>query len=152
MAPVERSRSVTPVKDAAGGASGAAAASALPSSSPSQIAKSKPIPPTLLVAYDEATNKFVVTEEGAKLIAAYTEPVRVISIAGAFRTGKSYIMNLLHYHNKGAGPAGIEKFDIGGTVEACTKGIWAWPIPGRKCNGDIPTILLDTEGSSILML
>ena len=44
--------------------------------------------------------------------------VAVVAIAGAYRSGKSFLVNSLC--GKGAG------FAVGSTVKACTKGIWLW--------------------------
>jgi hypothetical protein len=44
--------------------------------------------------------------------------VAVVSIAGLYRTGKSYILNKIIGREGG--------FTVGPTVKACTKGIWIW--------------------------
>jgi hypothetical protein len=46
-----------------------------------------------------------------------TDPIGVISIAGAYRQGKSFLVNRVVLKQK-------KGFEIGGTVNACTKGIW----------------------------
>jgi hypothetical protein len=44
----------------------------------------------------------------------------VITVAGKYRTGKSYILNrVLLNQNVG--------FEVGPTINACTKGLWMWP-------------------------
>ena len=61
----------------------------------------------------------------------------MLLIAGKYRTGKSYIMN--RFFNTNAG------FELGGTTQAKTKGIWIWLRPHpRYPNRTL--ILLDTEG------
>ena len=41
-------------------------------------------------------------------------------MAGKYRTGKSYILNrVLLNQNSG--------FEVGPTINACTKGLWMWP-------------------------
>lgn len=81
-----------------------------------------------------------------------------VAIAGLYRTGKSYVLNRIIGKQRG--------FEVGGTVNACTKGIYIWgkPILGifyfkqefkgliilkLVKNGDgteLNVILIDTEG------
>ena len=69
--------------------------------------------------------------------------VSVCSVAGVYRTGKSYILNQLASRQSG--------FGIGSTVQACTKGIWMWGAPLQTGGASTPDaakymLLLDTEG------
>lgn len=57
--------------------------------------------------------QFVLVEESAKRIAAIQGPVAVISVAGIYRTGKSYLLNRLLGRQSG--------FAVGPTVNPCTK-------------------------------
>ncbi|ELK25469.1 Guanylate-binding protein 6 [Myotis davidii] len=50
-----------------------------------------------------------------------SQPVVVVAIAGLYRTGKSYLMNLLAGQNHG--------FCLCSTVPSETKGIWMWCVP-----------------------
>jgi hypothetical protein len=61
----------------------------------------------------------------------------VVSIAGPYRTGKSFLANRLLNQSKG--------FEIGSTTQACTKGIWIWNKPVHLSNDQL-MILIDTEG------
>ena len=46
--------------------------------------------------------------------------IGVITVVGKYRTGKSYILNrVLLNQNSG--------FEVGPTINACTKGLWVWP-------------------------
>jgi GTPase Era involved in 16S rRNA processing len=63
--------------------------------------------------------------------------ISVVSIAGPYRTGKSFLANRLLNQSKG--------FEIGSTTQACTKGIWIWNKPVLLSNDQL-MILIDTEG------
>jgi hypothetical protein len=73
----------------------------------------------------------------------------VVAVAGLYRTGKSFLLNLLVQHLQTQEEALEEPedagFAVGGTVNACTKGIWMWgrPIP---LDEDTSVLFLDTEG------
>lgn len=76
------------------------------------------------------------------------DSVAPIAICGRYRTGKSFLLNRL------INPDGITSntsggFQVGPTIEACTRGIWLWSEPlytyledGSKC----AILFLDTEG------
>ena len=63
-------------------------------------------------------------------------------MAGLYRTGKSYLLNLL------TKSTATEKggFAVGSTVNACTKGIWIWSEPAYDEEKDIYVYYMDTEG------
>uniref|UniRef100_A0A646QCI3 Interferon-induced guanylate-binding protein 1 n=1 Tax=Hemiscolopendra marginata TaxID=943146 RepID=A0A646QCI3_9MYRI len=94
----------------------------------------KPLP--LLISENRS---LVLKEETAEILAAITQPVVVVAIAGKYRTGKSYILNLLSNLPRGSG------FELGDTVESLTKGIWVYALPHPKIK-DTTLLLLDTEG------
>lgn len=89
---------------------------------------------------------FQVSAKALDYLSSIQGPVSVVAIAGLYRTGKSYLLNLLLNRTKAH-----EMFHVGGTVNACTKGIWIWGAPVEKGednnNPTAGTILfLDTEG------
>lgn len=91
----------------------------------------------------EHGGSFAVTDEAAELLSEIEGDIAVISIAGVYRTGKSFVLNQLAGSTVG--------FDIGSSVEPCTQGIWMWIVDRKKVDkGLIPdnltVILLDTEG------
>lgn len=66
----------------------------------------------------------------------------VVGVAGAYRTGKSYLLNRVILNtNKG--------FGVGSTINACTKGIWIWGRPLKTQSADnriVNMIIMDSEG------
>ena len=68
-------------------------------------------------------------------------PIIVVCVVGLYRTGKSYLLNRLMSNDSG------NRFPLGSTVQAKTKGIWIW-VGDFFDNPDIALVLLDTEGLS----
>lgn len=66
-----------------------------------------------------------------------TKKISSIVIVGPYRTGKSFIANRFLGKMKG--------FEIGSSVQSCTKGIWIWNQP-INISDDTEALLLDTEG------
>jgi hypothetical protein len=65
-----------------------------------------------------------------------------VTVAGVYRTGKSYLINRMLL-NRAKG------FGVGNTINACTKGLWVWgaPVKGTTAEGEAVNILVvDTEG------
>ncbi|DBA05133.1 TPA: hypothetical protein N0F65_004983 [Lagenidium giganteum] len=117
----------------------------------------RPIP--FVIVGDDGS--FSVNEEACERIEAIKGKLVVIAVAGLYRTGKSFLLNLLVRHAKGidassatataadaaAADAKIMEngFAVGGTVNACTKGIWMWGEPIVLADGT-NVLFLDTEG------
>jgi len=122
-----------------------------------------------LVVYNETNHTFQVESSTLQRLSTLFEPLAVVSIAGLFRTGKSFLLNRIILHEPGSsddGNGGSHRrvttrrsshpppvragFGVGNTVQACTKGIWMWsePLVVKDDQGrDVNVIVLDTEGS-----
>lgn len=89
----------------------------------------------LLVEID-GNGKFIVNKEAEDILKKIEEPIKVVCISGQYRTGKSFLMNRF-VNNKDA-------FEVGPSVNPCSKGITIWGKPLVTSSG--PILLLDTEG------
>ncbi|OMJ73597.1 hypothetical protein SteCoe_27672 [Stentor coeruleus] len=102
--------------------------------------------PIALVTYAPNTQKFILTGEGLDFLRSLSSPISVISVAGLYRTGKSYLLNRVLLNRK-------RGFGVGPSVNPCTKGIWVWgrPVSGTTLDG-LPcnVIIIDTEGIGAL--
>lgn len=94
-----------------------------------------------LVACDD-DGSYRVNEESLRWLAAQEGPLGVLTCAGKYRTGKSYLLNRL------SGASRMDAFGVGNTVQACTKGIWLRRrvLEGAHCR----YVCLDTEGIDAL--
>jgi hypothetical protein len=62
-----------------------------------------------------------VEKKAADVLHGIKGKLAVVVVAGPYRTGKSYLLNRLLGRQSG--------FAVGGTIQACTKGIWLWGQP-----------------------
>lgn len=72
--------------------------------------------------------------------------ISVISVAGMYRTGKSYLLNRVILGRSNG-------FGVGPTVNPCTKGLWIWgrPLAGFTADGEpINVLVVDSEGIGAL--
>ncbi|CAD8144554.1 unnamed protein product [Paramecium octaurelia] len=99
-----------------------------------------------LIAIEPQTKKLVLCQEAVQIIKSFNDKCKnfaVIVVVGKYRTGKSYLINqLLLQQSRG--------FEVGSTINACTKGLWMWSeliyFESNKSKEPIPAILIDTEG------
>ncbi len=75
------------------------------------------------------------------MISQIKTKIAIICVAGPYRTGKSFLLNRMLGKQ---GPDSIG-FEIGSTVQSCTRGLWVWGRP-IKVNEDLHALLIDTEG------
>jgi hypothetical protein len=89
---------------------------------------------------------YVVCEEGRAFLERLDSEVTlaVVAIAGRYRSGKSFLLN------RGLLDAPLKKgFPTGNTVNACTRGVWIYPMP-LSANDNRCFLVLDTEGTASL--
>jgi len=96
-----------------------------------------------LIQVDDATGEFRACPETMAWLAERKEPFGVVSIAGKFRTGKSFLANRLADCKADRG------FGVGDTVNACTRGLWIckqfYPTQGGP-----DVLFVDSEGIDAL--
>lgn len=101
-----------------------------------------------LVAVDEDGN-YSVPDETVAVLAQITEPVAVVSVAGPYRSGKSFLLNCLSADEAGSAKIKTSKFQVGPTVNACTRGLWLFPSTVTLDDGNggkMRVLFVDSEG------
>jgi Guanylate-binding protein, N-terminal domain. len=69
-----------------------------------------------LITFDSNTSKFILNSETLKLLQTIESPLAIVSVAGMYRTGKSYLINRVFLNKSKA-------FAVGPSINPCTKGI-----------------------------
>ena len=95
-----------------------------------------------MVNYDPSLGQFVINQEALEVIRNLQNPLGVISVAGMYRTGKSYLLNRMLLNRSGG-------FSVGPSINPCTKGLWMWSktIPAHTPQGKpLDVLIIDTEG------
>ena len=101
--------------------------------------------PLQLVKFDRNTGEFTIEAKAAQVLSAVQGNVGFCSLAGKYRTGKSFLLNQL-LCLKGPGVLSSHQFKVNPTVTACTEGIWIWSKPVYNTNENVNIFFLDTEG------
>jgi hypothetical protein len=103
-------------------------------------------------------SRFTVHHETLDVLKHQQNQIGIVAVAGLYRTGKSYLLNLLT-------ASGASGFEVGSTINACTKGknifsttstlmvvilpsvgIWIWSKPVYDAEKNIYVYFMDTEG------
>mmetsp|Transcript_9863 Transcript_9863/g.19696 ORF Transcript_9863/g.19696 Transcript_9863/m.19696 type:complete len:1553 (+) Transcript_9863:169-4827(+) len=90
--------------------------------------------------------KFEVTPEATEFMKTIDFPVSIVAVVGLYRTGKSFLLNRILLEQPGG-------FQVGPTVNPCTKGLWLWDkvLQGEDKDGNtVNYIIIDTEGIGAL--
>ena len=66
-----------------------------------------------MVNYDPSLGQFVINPEALEVIRQLQNPIGVISVAGMYRTGKSYLLNRMLLNRSGG-------FSVGPSMNPCT--------------------------------
>lgn len=99
-----------------------------------------------LLSYNTSQKKYEICETAVQFLKSLKGLISVITVAGLYRTGKSYLLNQVLLGQKSG-------FGVGPSINPCTKGMWIWgrPLYGKTATGDPCNILVvDTEGIGAL--
>ena len=111
--------------------------------------------PVCLVEQDG--ERLRVAPEGLALLQSLgSSPVAVITVAGNYRTGKSFFLNQLagvkprKQNDSSSNTSTTSGFHVGHDTESCTRGVWVWLVPAEvwshPADPTVRLLLMDTEG------
>ena len=109
-----------------------------------------------LISFD---TKLRVEPEAIEYLKSYNCKIGVVAVCGKYRTGKSYLLNRIFNRSRESS----QQFEVGQTINSCTKGLWMMKEPVyvqetynptnpelEWCNKDdegaYPVFIIDTEG------
>lgn len=107
------------------------------------------IPPAKpLLTYDYKSEKFVLGDDALRELQSIQGPLRIISVIGDARVGKSTNLNLIRYFLDGKESGMVQNvFKTSESMVPCTSGAWMSVV--RDANDAGNTILIDTEGTNV---
>ncbi len=70
----------------------------------------------------DSSNFYSLTKEAEQFISTLKGPLSIVTVAGLYRTGKSYLLNRVILNRSNG-------FGVGPSVNPCTKGLWLWTEP-----------------------
>lgn len=86
---------------------------------------------------------FQANQEALQVLESFGHtPVAICAVCGPYRSGKSYLLNLLLERVQG----GLSQFEVGSAARACTEGVWMWGASHADAAAGTKTIFLDCEG------
>ena len=97
---------------------------------------------SLMAVHNNHNSEYAVNSEAIDLFLSVKGKLAIISVAGVYRTGKSYLLNKMLLNRKSG-------FAVGPTINPETKGIWVWGKPlifKNKEDEIINVLVLDSEG------
>jgi len=101
-----------------------------------------------LLRYNYQSEKFVLGDDALRELQSIQGPLRIISVIGDARVGKSTNLNLIRYFLEGKKSGMVQNvFKTSESMEPCTSGAWMSLL--RDANGADNTILIDTEGNNV---
>jgi len=95
----------------------------------------------------DAQGRFHMQPEAAAMLSSIKGKVCPVVVCGPYRSGKSTLLNLLLDRSVQSGasqPAPSSGFAVGGSVQACTKGMWIWGSPVER--DGVTYVFIDSEG------
>ena len=102
------------------------------------------MPAIPFVTFNTQTDQYSVDDAACRFLQTLKGPIGVVSIAGKYRTGKSLFLNRVILNERpGSG------FNVGSTINACTKGLWihSKTITCTSPDGKpMQVVVMDSEG------
>lgn len=99
------------------------------------------------INFKDDNDYFELYPEAEEFLKNLEGSLAIVSVAGMYRTGKSYLLNRIILNRKGDSSGNA--FQVGPSVTACTKGLWIYPetIPVTNSKGEkLNLLVIDSEG------